>query len=113
MSLDENLRLFCDKCGMLINITTRGDIRCPLCMSEYDASLLDHFESTVYINATVEKKTKANEEESIRTKINEKCPKGGYDEGLYFTTAQLRSADEGQTIFYECPKCGYRYQQNA
>eukprot|EP01147_Barroeca_monosierra_P009042 gene9042-10342_t len=36
--------------------------------------------------------------------IEEKCPKCGREEMTY-TTAQLRSADEGQTIFYRCA-CG-------
>lgn len=112
MNQDPNLRLFCDQCGMLINIATRGEIRCPLCKSVYDASLLDHFEKTVNLDEAQDNETNANEEESIRTIIDEKCPQCTHV-GLYFTTAQLRSADEGQTIFYECPKCGYRYQQNA
>lgn len=36
--------------------------------------------------------------------VDETCPKCN-NRGMEFYTMQLRSADEGQTVFYECPKC--------
>lgn len=43
--------------------------------------------------------------------IKEKCPGCGNEE-MNFHTLQLRSADEGSTVFYDCPKCGYKFSQN-
>lgn len=44
-------------------------------------------------------------------KIKNKCEKCGKDE-MYYKTVQLRSADEGQTVFYECD-CGHRMRVNS
>ena len=40
-------------------------------------------------------------------KADETCPKCGAEEVRY-TTVQLRSADEGSTVFYYC-NCGHQY----
>ncbi|KAE8786963.1 DNA-directed RNA polymerase I subunit RPA12 [Hordeum vulgare] len=40
------------------------------------------------------------------------CPKCNHHELEYYTK-QLRSADEGQTIFYECPECGHAFNENT
>ncbi|RKP02992.1 hypothetical protein CXG81DRAFT_10087 [Caulochytrium protostelioides] len=44
--------------------------------------------------------------------IQEKCPQCGAPE-MVFHTAQLRSADEGQTVFLSCTKCGHKYSINS
>lgn len=38
--------------------------------------------------------------------VERKCAKCGYDR-MSYATLQLRSADEGQTVFYTCIKCKY------
>ena len=58
-------------------------------------------------NADATEPGKAPEQATIK----EKCPGCGNDE-MNFHTLQLRSADEGTTVFYDCPKCGYRFSQN-
>ncbi|KAA8492808.1 DNA-directed RNA polymerase I subunit RPA12 [Porphyridium purpureum] len=44
--------------------------------------------------------------------IEEQCPKCGHNK-LSYRTAQLRSVDEGQTIFYTCLKCKHRFTVNS
>jgi DNA-directed RNA polymerase I subunit RPA12 len=40
-----------------------------------------------------------------KTIMNEDCPECDSKQ-MYYFTRQMRSADEGQTVFYECVKCG-------
>ena len=47
-----------------------------------------------------------------RAKVAETCPECGHPE-LEFFTMQLRSVDEGQTVFYECPQCRHKYSVNS
>eukprot|EP01067_Filipodium_phascolosomae_P006330 Filipodium_phascolosomae@DN458_c0_g1_i1.p1 len=49
---------------------------------------------------------------STRARISEKCPQCG-NKYMEFWTMQLRSADEGQTVFYQCPKCEYTNSVNT
>ncbi|KAJ1450488.1 hypothetical protein M885DRAFT_532253 [Pelagophyceae sp. CCMP2097] len=46
-----------------------------------------------------------------RAVIDEMCPECNHPQ-LEFYTMQLRSVDEGQTVFYECLKCHHKFSQN-
>lgn len=49
--------------------------------------------------------SKNNQDESAEGPVVErKCPKCGNDK-MSYATLQLRSADEGQTVFFTCTKC--------
>ncbi|ODH49910.1 hypothetical protein GX48_03999 [Paracoccidioides brasiliensis] len=39
---------------------------------------------------------------------SESCPECGRPEMRYYTL-QIRSADEGTTVFYTCEECGHKY----
>jgi DNA-directed RNA polymerase I subunit RPA12 len=54
----------------------------------------------------------AEEGARVRATVDEKCPACG-NQGMEFYTMQLRSADEGQTVFYECAACGHKYSTNT
>ncbi|KAJ1470022.1 hypothetical protein T484DRAFT_1642009, partial [Baffinella frigidus] len=50
--------------------------------------------------------------QDVRAKVEEQCPKCKHKFAL-FQTLQLRSVDEGQTIFYECMGCAHVWSVNA
>lgn len=44
--------------------------------------------------------------------IERKCPMCGHDE-MSYAALQLRSADEGQTVFFTCLKCKFKESENS
>ena len=47
-----------------------------------------------------------------RAKVKERCPSCNAPE-MSFYTMQMRSVDEGQTVFYECNRCGHTFSTNT
>lgn len=47
-----------------------------------------------------------------RAKVKERCPQCNHPE-MSFYTMQMRSVDEGQTVFFECGKCGHTFSTNT
>lgn len=86
--------MFCE-CGTYLP----NGLRCPACnqIGKKEAFITEKF-------YTIHHRSKKDDRGA---KISEICPKCGNEE-MYYRAVQLRSADEGQTIFYECD-CGYKF----
>eukprot|EP00049_Salpingoeca_infusionum_P012493 m.228781 g.228781 ORF g.228781 m.228781 type:complete len:119 (-) comp15194_c0_seq2:2367-2723(-) len=107
--------MFCSTCGtMLPSPGSTSHVTCLRCKSIRPTKEFEKIETVTQSRPYAFQKPKYNTtkpEGSGDCTIDEKCPKCGRAE-MTFKTAQLRSADEGQTIFYSC-KCGYRYAVNS
>eukprot|EP00877_Chromochloris_zofingiensis_P002149 jgi/Chrzof1/11935/Cz06g15070.t1 len=66
---------------------------------------MDEYRRTFNLEPLVKEETEQQEQGRVRATVDESCPQCGH-RGLEFYTMQLRSADEGQTVFYECMECG-------
>lgn len=124
--------LFCTACGSLLDLPSNDDvITCTPCGTVQDARSTSVPLTTVYDNLSIVTRShpsafpsvlrqkrqlvshvnRKDEETMEQATIKEKCPGCGNEE-MNFHTLQLRSADEGTTVFYDCPKCGYKFSQN-
>ncbi|CAH1435554.1 unnamed protein product [Lactuca virosa] len=117
-SIHQSDFMFCEICGTMLSFDSRKYVRCPLC----------NFKKKTIEVAGKEIKYTVSEEQ-IRRELglssievsgertrsmdyNVRCPKCS-NKGVYYHTQQTRSADEGQTMFYNCPNCGYNFTDNT
>ncbi|GJD11414.1 DNA-directed RNA polymerase I subunit RPA12 [Galdieria sulphuraria] len=123
-SYHENQRnSFCNYCGGLLLVSNDGKVGfCRVCKKtsesyskggerQFRPLKPSEFLRTLSAMKEEENQTVTASENNQAT-VKETCPQCGHDT-LLFRTAQLRSADEGQTIFYTCPKCRYKFSVNS
>lgn len=115
--------IFCTDCGNLLDsISSKPTLDCKLCQKQYPTSNFanlkvvtksaeDAFPSALKLKRSVVKTSLKTDELEEGATINEKCPKCDNNE-MQYHTLQLRSADEGATVFYTCTSCGYRFRTN-
>lgn len=115
--------IFCVTCGNLLDSAVgKSKLNCGQCNSGYDAkkfadlsvvttSADDAFPSALRLKRSVVKTQLGKDQLEEGAIIKEKCPQCGNDE-MQYHTLQLRSADEGATVFYTCTKCKYRFRTN-
>jgi len=110
---------FCSDCGNLLNELSKDNLKCELCGKVARNEAFSHTQTSVSkgfpsrlrnkINSYTQKIT--NETLGFGPQIEMDCIKCPSRE-VTWSQAQLRSADEGSTIFYRCLRCGERWQEN-
>ena len=110
---------FCPHCGTVLKAPMIDEVKCTYC--SYKTSFKELAKGDVITRNQprqpqqwVRLKTDKSSAATLSDKhaiIQEPCPKCNNPE-QYFYTMQLRSVDEGSTVFYECPKCDHKYSIN-
>ena len=108
---------FC-RCGALLEPTDTRIISCTTCGIKLEFASLQINEVITQSSPRSKPgwlldtfKNNDEKEGNEHVIIEEPCPKCGHPE-QYFYKMQLRSVDEGSTVFFECPKCNNKYSIN-
>ncbi|XP_006010412.1 DNA-directed RNA polymerase I subunit RPA12 isoform X2 [Latimeria chalumnae] len=109
---------FCPECGTILPLPGQlNTITCQRCTFSIDVHELEGREicSTVVFNklrSSVLMEQGFMESELKGPVIDRKCSQCGH-EGMIYHTRQMRSADEGQTVFYTCMVCRYQEKEDS
>ncbi|EEB10862.1 DNA-directed RNA polymerase I subunit, putative [Pediculus humanus corporis] len=111
---------FCWNCGSILPmLDDSAVVKCFMCKFEYGPEAFGAMESHYQIKFRSPYGYKETENFNQRKMqknegpvVERKCSKCGNDI-MSYATLQLRSADEGQTVFYTCTKCGYKETENS
>lgn len=91
---------FCFNCKNLL----LDSVKCARCEYENELTELEMTVEKRYPGAKAWVQKHINVERSV---IRMPCPECNAPE-MYYTSRQLRSADEGETVFLECISCGHK-----
>ncbi|KAL1998950.1 hypothetical protein VTN02DRAFT_5286 [Thermoascus thermophilus] len=106
---------FCEDCGNLLDISPADVLKCELCGQTAKNEALSYTRQYVseQFPSRLRSKLKSNTQVVDREVLGSgprievdcvKCP----SKEVTYAQVQLRSADEGSTIFYRCLRCGHR-----
>ncbi|XP_048850389.1 DNA-directed RNA polymerase I subunit RPA12 [Brienomyrus brachyistius] len=109
---------FCSECGNVLPLPGLSDtVTCPRCqftipINEFAGKVIT---STVVFNSLESSSVKEESEQDSELKgpvIDRRCSRCN-KEGMVYHTRQMRSADEGQTVFYTCTHCRYQEKEDS
>ena len=107
---------FCTACGTVLLLPAQGPITCHNCGFSATFDQLENRETTLRGSSRPSAARAATaaltgDSKPKRATIEETCPNCNYHEVEYYTM-QMRSVDEGSTVFYECFECGHKWSSN-
>ncbi|KAK7556995.1 transcription factor S-II-domain-containing protein [Phyllosticta citricarpa] len=113
--------VFCTDCGNLLDGSTGNEnavLICEVCGAQCKdtaaKSIVTRSKPSSFPSSLRAKRSEVQQlsEDNMQTDavINQTCEKCGREE-VRFYTQQLRSADEGTTVFYTC-ECGHKWNTN-
>ncbi|CAN6287073.1 unnamed protein product [Urochloa humidicola] len=111
--------LFCGVCGTLLTFDSIRSASCPLCGFKRMAKEIEGKETRYTVTAEdIRRELKIEPFVTLESAMQEvvvqrpvvpkPCPRCNHSEAECYTR-QMRSADEGETTFYECTKCKYTF----
>ncbi|KAF7845653.1 hypothetical protein BT93_L1416 [Corymbia citriodora subsp. variegata] len=114
--------VFCPDCGTLLDrssglqkTTLTCDVCGAKCKDTSSKTIVTHSKPSAFPSSLRAKRsevqTLTEEDHQTDARIKETCEKCGKEEVRYYTL-QLRSADEGSTVFYTCDGCGHKWNTN-
>uniref|UniRef100_A0A0A9Z5P1 DNA-directed RNA polymerase subunit n=1 Tax=Lygus hesperus TaxID=30085 RepID=A0A0A9Z5P1_LYGHE len=107
---------FCPDCGSILPyLRESGDVSCFSCKKSFGPEVYSAAGATKYVvhfNSFNKKRALSSEPMEEGPVVERRCPKCGNDK-MSYATLQLRSADEGQTVFYTCTKCKFKETENS
>ncbi|CAN6303823.1 unnamed protein product [Urochloa humidicola] len=112
--------LFCGVCGTLLTFDSIRSASCPLCGFKRMAKEIEGKETRYTVTAEdirrelkiepfVTLESSMQEVVVQRPVVSKTCPSCNHSKAEFYTR-QMRSADEGETTFYECTECKYNFR---
>ncbi|XP_015595113.1 DNA-directed RNA polymerase I subunit RPA12 [Cephus cinctus] len=110
---------FCPDCGSILPLLgDQGGVTCYSCRRTWNAEVFGdmaisyniHFNDLNAYSTSMQKDDE--DDEADGPVVDRRCPQCQNDK-MSYATLQLRSADEGQTVFYTCTKCKFKETENS
>ncbi|KAL6431654.1 DNA-directed RNA polymerase I subunit RPA12 [Cataglyphis hispanica] len=111
---------FCPDCGSILPLLDekKATVTCYACKRNWGSKTFGNLEMThtIHFNSkdayASTKEANDSDDDADGPIVERSCPQCKNDK-MSYATLQLRSADEGQTIFYTCTKCKYKETENS